>query len=76
MHFAPLPAQILQRSRVAAYKGIDHLAEHGKLTLSGDPADENTVFKLTPEMDHISFQPIRTVRARTSCHFSFNWMLL
>jgi hypothetical protein len=34
------------------------MAEHGQLTSSGDPADENTVFKLNPEMKHVSFEQL------------------
>jgi hypothetical protein len=32
------------------------MAEHGKVTLSGDLSDGNTVVKLNPKMDHVSFE--------------------
>ena len=32
------------------------MAEHGKVTLSGDLGDDNTVVKLNPEMDQVSFE--------------------
>jgi hypothetical protein len=38
------------------HRTVRILAEHGKVTLSGDLADENTVVKLNPEMDHVSFE--------------------
>ncbi|SIN88702.1 hypothetical protein SAMN05443247_00468 [Bradyrhizobium erythrophlei] len=32
------------------------MAEHGKVTLSGDPGDDDTVVKINREMDHVSFE--------------------
>jgi hypothetical protein len=32
------------------------MAEHGKVTLSGDRTDDDTLIKLNREMDHVSFE--------------------
>ena len=31
------------------------MAEHGKVTLTGDPAVSDSVLRMNPEMDHVSF---------------------
>ena len=45
-------------SKEALRRTVRIMAEHGQLTSSGDPADENTVFKLNPEMKHVSFEQL------------------
>jgi len=38
------------------HRTVRIMAEHGKVTLSGDLSDGNTVVKLNPKMDHVSFE--------------------